>query len=312
MTVYALHENPEWWPPFAAAFDAEGVPVEQWLLTGAGELSLDDEPPEGVFWSRMSASAHTRGHHLAKEQTRAVLSWLEGHGRTVVNGRGVLELEMSKVAQHAALRAAGVDVPRTTAVLGQDRLVAAAERFVAAGGGAPFITKHDQGGKGLGVRRFDAVEELRDALAAGELEAPANGTWLLQELLVAAEPAVTRTELVDGEHVYSVRVSTAQGFELCPADACALPGQEPLFSLREGYEPPQLEAYRRFLAATGTAVAGIESIETVDGRVVTYDVNTNTNYNADVEAVAPRSGPREIARYLGRLEGERRGVRAAA
>jgi len=302
VTVYALHENPEWWPPFAAAFDAEGVAVEQWLLTGDGELALDDEPPEGVFWSRMSASAHTRGHVLAKEQTRAVLSWLEGHGRTVVNGRGVLELEMSKVAQHAALRAAGVDVPRTTAVLGPDRLVAAAERFTATSGGAPFITKHDQGGKGLGVRRFDAVDELRDALAAGELEQPANGVWLLQELLVAAEPAVTRTEVVDGEHVYSVRVSTAQGFELCPADACALPGQEPLFSLREGYEPAQLDAYRRFLAATGTAIAGIESIETVDGRVVTYDVNTNTNYNPDVEAVAPRSGPRAIARYLGRLD----------
>lgn len=98
MTVYALHENPEWWPPFAAAFDAEGVDVEQWLLTGEGELDLGAEPPDGVFWSRMSASAHTRGHVLAKEQTRAVLSWLEGWGRTVVNGRAVLELEMSKVA----------------------------------------------------------------------------------------------------------------------------------------------------------------------------------------------------------------------
>lgn len=187
----------------------------------------------------------------------------------------------------------------------------AAERFAAEGGGAPFITKHDQGGKGLGVRRFDDAEALRAALDAGELKPPANGVWLLQELLVAAEPVVTRTELVDGEHVYSVRVSTAQGFELCPADACALPGAEPLFSLREGYEPPQLDAYRRFCAATGTTVAGIESIETLDGRVVTYDVNTNTNYSPDVEAVAPRSGPREIARYLGRLDRGRGGAAAA-
>jgi hypothetical protein len=57
----------------------------------------------------------------------------------------------------------------------------------------------------------------------------------------------------------------------------------------------------RFLRATGTEIAGIEYIETADGRVVTYDVNTNTNYNPDVEAQAERSGPREIARYLGRL-----------
>ena len=51
----------------------------------------------------------------------------------------------------------------------------------------------------------------------------------------------------------------------------------------------------------GIGVAGIEFIETRDGRVVTYDVNTNTNYNPDVEASAPRSGPREIARWLGAL-----------
>ncbi len=48
-------------------------------------------------------------------------------------------------------------------------------------------------------------------------------------------------------------------------------------------------------------VYGIEFIETVDGRVVTYDVNTNTNYNAGVEAGAPLSAPREPVRYLDRL-----------
>ena len=100
--IYAIHENPDWWPPFAAAFQREGLPVEQWLLTGSGLIDLDREPPEGVFWSRMSASCHTRGHPLAKEHTRAVLAWLDWHGRRVVNGRRVLELEMSKVEQHAA------------------------------------------------------------------------------------------------------------------------------------------------------------------------------------------------------------------
>ena len=45
-------------------------------------------------------------------------------------------------------------------------------------------------------------------------------------------------------------------------------------------------------------VAGYEFIEAADGRLLTYDVNTNTNYNPDVEAVAPKSGPGEIAKYL--------------
>jgi hypothetical protein len=60
-------------------------------------------------------------------------------------------------------------------------------------------------------------------------------------------------------------------------------------------------ATSRSTNATNIEVAGIEFIETIDGRIVTYDVNTSTNYNADVEAVAPHSGPTQIARLLGRL-----------
>jgi len=94
--VYVLHENPEWIAPFADAFSDAGLPWEEWVLDG-GVIDLDAPPPPGVYWSRMSASSHTRGHVLAKDHTRAVLTWLEGHGRRVVNGRRVLELEMSKV-----------------------------------------------------------------------------------------------------------------------------------------------------------------------------------------------------------------------
>ena len=72
MKVYVIHENPDWYAPLAAAFDAAGVAHEQWLL-GDGILDLDSEPPAGVFWSRMSASSHTRGHPLAKDQARGVL-----------------------------------------------------------------------------------------------------------------------------------------------------------------------------------------------------------------------------------------------
>ena len=64
-------------------------------------------------------------------------------------------------------------------------------------------------------------------------------------------------------------------------------------------------SYVAFTRSAGIEVAGIEFIEAADGRVLTYDVNTNTNYNPDVEAVAPKSGPAEIARLLRRLLAER-------
>lgn len=287
MKVFVLHENPEWYPPFAAAFDAEGVEHEQWLL-GEGTLDLDAEPPPGVFWSRMSASSHTRGHGLAKDHTRAVLAWLEAAGRRVVNGRRVLELEMSKVDQLTALRAAGFDVPRTFAVVGSEDLRAAAGKLP-----APFVCKHNQGGKGLGVQRFESVDEL------GDYSGSPDGITLVQEYVAPAEPFITRVEIVGGEFVYAIKADVGRGgFELCPADACAVDDPTPLFSLREDVDPSIVDRYLEFAARHGIEIAGFEFIETADGRQVTYDINTNTNYNPSVEAVAPRSGPRMIARYL--------------
>jgi hypothetical protein len=290
--VHVLHENPDWYPPFAAAFDAAGVPHEPWLL-GEGTLDLDAEPPPGVYWSRMSASSHTRGHPHAKDHTRAVLSWLEAHGRRVVNGRRVLELEMSKADQLTALRAAGIEVPRTVAVVGREDLLDAAGKFA-----VPFIVKHNQGGKGLGVRRFDSVAQLADYLDSTAYEPPVDGITLVQQYIRAAAPFITRVEIVGGEFVYALTADTARGgFELCPADACAVPAQS-LFALRADFEHPIIARYLSFAARHGIEIAGFEFIETADGRAVTYDVNTNTNYNPQVDAAAPRSGPERIARYL--------------
>jgi hypothetical protein len=295
--VHVIHENPDWYPPIAAALDAAGVPHAQWVL-GDTMLDLDAAPPAGVFWSRMSASSHTRGHPHAKDQTRGVLSWLEAAGRRVVNGRRVLELEMSKVEQLTALRAAGFDVPRTVAVAGRSELRAAARKLP-----APFISKHNQGGKGLGVRLFECHDEFDSYLGSPDYEPPVDGITLLQEYLRAAEPRITRAEIVGGEFIYAITADTELGgFQLCPADACAV-GEQPsgdLFALREGFDGPIVGAYLDFARRQGIEIAGFEFIETADGRLVTYDINTTTNYNAGIEAVAPRSALEAVAAFLGR------------
>lgn len=297
MPVYVIHENPDWYPPIEAALRAEGVPHQQWLL-GSGALELDEAPPAGVFWSRMSASSHTRGHPFAKDHTRAVLSWLDAHGRRVVNGRRVLELEVSKAAQLTALRAAGIEVPRTVLVAGRSRLAAAAAALP-----LPFISKPNQGGKGLGVRRFDSRAEFADYLSGDEYEEPVDGITLLQEYVPAAAPFITRVEIVGGEYVYAITADTSSGsFELCPAEACAVgPAPGEMFALRSDIDPRIPARYEDFARRHGIEIAGFEFIETADGRVVTYDVNTTTNYNPAVEAVAPRPALRQVARFLGGL-----------
>jgi hypothetical protein len=305
VTVHVIHENPEWFAAIGDALQAAGVPHEQWLL-GEAAVDLSEAPPDGVYWSRMSASSHTRGHPYAKDQTRGVLAWLQAHGRRVVNGRAALELEMSKVDQLVALRAAGFDVPRTIAVAGTSELAAAARKLP-----APFVSKHNQGGKGLGVALHNSHEEFEGYLASPDYETPVDGITLLQEYLRAARPQITRAELVGGEFIYAITADTARGgFQLCPADACAIPapgqaaGQadEPsLFALRAGFEHPVLARYEQFAAAAGIEIAGFEFIETTDGRLVTYDINTTTNYNAAIEAAAPRPALPAVAAFLGKL-----------
>ena len=322
MKVHVLHENPDWFTPIGAALDAAAVPYEQWLI-GDGMLDLDELPPEGVFWSRLSASSHTRDHPYAKDHARGVLGWLEAHQRRVVNGRRAVELEVSKVAQLTALRAAGFDVPRTLAVAGTADLAAAARKLP-----VPFISKHNQGGKGLGVRLFATHDEFSAYTESPDYQAPVDGITLLQEYLPAAQPFITRVEIVGGAYVYAITADTARGgFELCPADACAVDapagpdteqpdaappganspigpadaGPPSLFALREGFDHPIIDRYLSFARQHGVEIAGFEFIETPDGRMVTYDVNTTTNYNADIEAAAPRPALPAVAAFLGLL-----------
>jgi hypothetical protein len=107
--------------------------------------------------------------------------------------------------------------------------------------------------------------------------------------------------------MYAVEVDTSDGFELCPADACAVgsalcpAGAEPRakFTIIDDLDADQKHLYEAFLAANDIGVAGIEFITDGDGIPYTYDVNTNTNYSSDAEARASRSGMATLARYLG-------------
>ena len=147
----------------------------------------------------MSASSHTRDHPYAKDQTRGVLSWLERHGRRVVNGRRVIELEMSKVEQHTALRASGFDVPRTIAVAG-----AASWPPPRAGCPRRSSASTTRAARALASGCSTSHEEFDAYLGSPEFEAPVDGITLLQEYLRAAQPRITRAEIVGGEFIYAI------------------------------------------------------------------------------------------------------------
>ncbi|QFT91024.1 Ribosomal protein S6--L-glutamate ligase [Bacillus sp. THAF10] len=302
--IYIIHENREWTTHLTNRLEELGLPYEEWHLN-EGIVPLTEAPPEGIFYNRMSASSHTRNHRFAPELTGAVLSWLEFHDRKVWNGSRALQLELSKVNQYTALEKAGVKTPKTIAAVGKENILDAAKRI----GTTSFITKHNRAGKGLGVQLFHSTAALEEYLQGPNFEEPVDGITLIQEYIEAPEPYITRCEFIGGKFVYAVQVDTSEGFELCPADACQIGdlfcpvGEEveekPKFQIIDRFNDPILEKYEQFLQDNDIQVAGIEFIRNKNGEIFTYDVNTNTNYNADAEKAAGRFGMLELATLLG-------------
>ncbi|RIJ63301.1 alpha-L-glutamate ligase [Rummeliibacillus sp. TYF005] len=305
--VYIIHENSEWTDHLTKRLNELNIPYEEWFLD-QGTVDLSSVPPEGVFYSRMSASSHTRDHRFAPELSNAVLAWLEFHGRTVFNGTDALKLELSKVNQYLALEKAGIRTPKTIAAVGKKQIIEAAKKLNT----PSFITKHNRAGKGLGVQLFNSIEALEAYVNGPLYEEPVDGITLIQQYIKSPESFITRAEFVGAKFVYAVQVDTSKGFELCPADACQINdlfcpvGEEveekPKFQIVDDsvLDLEQIKSYEEFLKAQNITVAGIEFIKDENGIVYTYDINTNTNYNSDAEAKAGKYGMLELATFLGK------------
>jgi len=308
-TIHIMHENPEWAAPLFAALDARGLAYRDWFLD-EGSIDLSAPPPEGIFYSRMSASSHTRGHRYAPELTAAMLVWLEQAGRVVLNGSRTLALEVSKVAQYTALADVGVPVPRTIAAVGAQSIIDAWDVI-----DGPVITKHNRAGKGLGVRLFREKASLQDYVHGSGFDPSVDGITLVQQYIQAPEPCIVRVEMVGRELVYAVRVDTSEGFELCPADVCELDASTCMidgaqgnsdaqertekFQILKDIEPPFVAEIQQLMRNNGTHVAGFEYITDDAGRAYVYDINTNTNYNSAAEARVGISAMDRLAAFLG-------------
>ncbi|MFT4980101.1 MAG: hypothetical protein ACI8S6_006013 [Myxococcota bacterium] len=288
MTVHVLYENSDWLPPVIDALHSRGLDVVEHFVDG-GSIDLAELPPQGLYLNRMSPSSHTRGHQGGVVFMKEYLAYLESHGRRIINGSEAFAMEVSKVRQHAALEAFGIRTPHTVAVIGAARMSKAARKLA-----PPFITKHNQGGKGLGVQLFRSHDSLDALLASGGYEGSPDGIDLLQQYIEPPEPFITRVEIVDGRFLYALRSSTEQGFQLCPADACQLDdqfcpvgesGPDDRFSIREDITAadPLVRQLIAFCRAHRIDVAGIEFVEDAQGNRYTYDINGTTNYNGDVE-----------------------------
>jgi hypothetical protein len=303
--IYVIHENEDWVIPLRKSFEKLNLPYEEWFIDDI-DLDLNSTPPEGVFYNRMSASAHTRLHRYSPEITGTILAWLELHGRVVINGRHALQLELRKSEQYLGLQSFSIPHPQTRVVNNIKLLPKAANEL----GLYPFIVKPNRGGKGAGVQLFQSAESLANSIEQNQLGESLDGIWLIQEYIKPASGRITRAEFVGGKFLYAVSIDASNGFELCPADACNLedifcPADQNVaaskFKVLDDYENPDLERYAQFLKKNNIGIGALEYAMNEDGIRVVYDINTNTNYNsaAEAESAIQKQGMFEIAKFLG-------------
>ena len=299
MKVYIIHENDEWTLPLKLELKKLEVNFEDWHVEKAN-IDLGKNPPEGIFYNRMSASSHARGHRYAPEFTATILNWLKHHKRRIINNGNALALEISKSLQYLKLNEAGIKTPKSIYCNSKEQIVKAADHF-----SKPFITKHNRAGRGLGVKLFQNKDELKKYVNGSNFEHSVDGITILQDYIEANPKVIHRVEFINSKFLYTVQVDASESFELCPADACNVEEQfcptNPdgnKFMILKDYKNSEIVTYEKFLEQNDIEIAGIEYITDTSGIHYSYDVNTNTNYNSVAEKKAGMFGMKQIALFL--------------
>ena len=296
--IYIIHENDEWLVPLRESFKKIKAPYKEWHMDKKS-FDFKKSPPDGVFYNRMSASSHSRGHRYAPENTKDVLGWLEKEKKRIINNSRALELEISKQKQYNELKRFNIKFPQTFYAKDKNEIIINSKKF-----NKPFITKHNRGGRGLGVKFFKNSSEL-EKYVNEDFEKSVDGITLLQEYIDSDPRVITRVEFVKGKFLYAVQVDASDGFELCPADECNVEekfcptnpdGNK--FMILKNYKNSEIQKYEDLLKSNGIEIAGIEYIKGKDGTHYTYDINTNTNYNSIAERKSDLKGMDSIATFL--------------
>lgn len=284
-----IHEHPEWQKPLFDALDARGVSYTTYDLKGAvfGER---DAPAARLAFNQASPSAYLRDNTRAVPLGLAYIEALEASGVRVLNGSRAFRFELSKAVQARVMALADIDYPRTLAFNDVEALAARVDEL-----GFPALLKPNQGGSGARMFKVESMGEIAEIIGADDSLWEPDHVMLLQEYLPhdSQEDGIVRMEFLGGELLYAMKVySDSAAFNLCPSEvcnpvdgegACAIPTTKPpRFEPFPEVPAEAVETGRRICTLGGLDVAGIEYIETPDGRRVFYDINANSNLRGPI------------------------------
>jgi hypothetical protein len=289
-----LYEHPAWFQPLFDALDRRGIGYAA-LRPDGGFDPADRSAPAPLVLSRIAMSAFLREAEHPIFWAGALFAHWERAGARVLNGSAALAIDTSKARQLSLLASLGLDIPATRVVHRAADVAAAADEI-----GFPLVVKANIGGAGAGIVRFDTREGLRAAVADDGLPTSIDNVLLVQDYVPARNGTITRIETLDRAYLYAIDVAGGGAFDLCPADACQVPGTaitmtaaEPPQALRDG-----AEAIAR---AASLDLGGVEvMIDDRDGTPRFYDINALSNFVAkplDVLGWDPHE------RLVDRLEG---------
>jgi glutathione synthase/RimK-type ligase-like ATP-grasp enzyme len=287
--LVVLFEHPEWQKPLFSALDRRGVNYAAFDLKRAC-FDPDTIPDAPLYFNQASPSAYVRGNTRAVPFALSLMRSLELGGARVLNGSRAFALELSKTAQAALMRKLDIAHPRTLAFNDVD---AALSQW---GDQWPALLKPEQGGSGARMYLLQSADELRRLLRdRPDLWLPDNLLMLQEYFPVDASQGIVRMEFLGGELLYAMRVISHGAFNLCPSEVCnPLTGESqcempeaPVAKPVEFYPYPKVPAIavetgKKLMAAGGLDVGGIEYLEAVEGRLVFYDINANSNLRAPI------------------------------
>jgi glutathione synthase/RimK-type ligase-like ATP-grasp enzyme len=295
-----LYEHPAWFTPLFAALDRRGVPYAALKPDGHFDPADRTAPAPFVF-NRIAMSSFLRADEHPIFHTMALLDHWRRAGAQVINGPEVLAIDASKARQLSLIASLGLAVPATRVVHRAADVAAAAATLA-----FPLVVKANIGGAGAGIVRYDSMDELRAAIADRTLPGSIDGVLLVQDYVPARDGKITRIETLDRRYLYALDIAGAGTFDLCPADACQIPGA-PIPMVSADPAPELKQAAEAIARAVDLDVGGVEvMIDDRDGTPRFYDINALSNFVArplDVLGWEPHD--RLVDYLIARIEGAR-------
>ena len=234
-----------------------------------------------MVFNRIAMSSFLRagdgggGEHPIFHSLALLDHWRRG-GAAIVNGPEVLAIDSSKARQLSLIASLGLAIPRTRVVYRAADVPAAAEAI-----GFPLVVKANIGGSGAGIVRYDEIEGVHAAVADATLPHSIDGVLLVQDFVPTRGGTITRIETLDRRFLYALEVAGGGAFDLCPADACAVPGAPPIRMSAIDPGDTLRTAAEAIARAVDLDVGGVEvMIDDRDGVARFYDINALSNFVA--------------------------------